>query len=92
MTREEMAQRLDERARAEWAAEQTDHYPAHDLDEIAAELRKVCGSCRYFQSNPAVTEYGLCWELHNHVGVRMPADGSGFCHRWESQPAGKAQD
>ncbi len=47
----------------------------------AAELRKTCATCQDFQR---VFKEGVC--KAEQVYRTVPADGSGYCHRWEGKP------
>ena len=61
---------------------------------IAAELRKTCATCRHWNDgteDKMAADCVLVGEGEPNI-TDMPADGSGFCHRWEPQPTGQAQE
>lgn len=47
----------------------------------AAELRKTCATCRSFKPTSLSGKAMACTTWRYSV----PADGSGFCHRWEAK-------
>ncbi len=47
--------------------------------DAIAELRKTCGGCVWFSAGK--NTFGTCSTLI----TRVPNDGSGFCHEWESK-------
>lgn len=77
MTREKMAERLHSLSGFAHASE------FDVLSSAADELRKTCGNCEFF-IKPWSSDYkfAVCRQGQNMV----PADGSGFCHRWEPKP------
>jgi len=70
MTREEMARRLDDLG-------------VHVADVAAAELRKSCAGCIAFGALDYERWPSVPW--CSATSGRVPADGSGFCHRWEAK-------
>jgi len=81
MTREEMANQCDDAYLA-----LPDPHEFRGLHAAAAELRKSCAGCKWFIAvcpHPSCTDGGgLCAGI---VDFHAPADGSGFCHRWEAK-------
>lgn len=55
-----------------------------ELKAAAAELRKTCATCQHFAVLPPAAVMGVCDAFASLILV--PADGSGFCHRWEAKP------
>lgn len=49
-----------------------------NIEAAAAELRKVCATCVFWEQDQFCS--------HDEAPTDMPADGSGFCHRWEAKP------
>ena len=83
MTRQEMADKLDQvpvqdsGTMAEYGAD------VDVLKAAAAELRKSCAGCEHFwlrHFNPRTTD-GICEKRNAFV----PIDGSGFCHEWSAK-------
>lgn len=72
MTREEMITRLE-------------NLGVHVADVAAAELGKTCATCEHFRPESPDPDSADCAQA---TWDNLPKDGSGFCHRWESKPAG----
>ena len=94
--REAMAQGIEEiRFNGESHAEWVKWRDA--VKAAAAELRKTCGNCQHFMpitsSKTGEVTKGGCQRnkptdpdsMAPYTLYFVPADGSGFCHRWEAK-------
>ena len=82
-SREEMAQEVQREADI-WATNtSSDRSQQRALlfSSAAAELRKTCATCENWSPFRSLGTGCLFTDFPN-----MPADGSGFCHRWEEKP------
>lgn len=57
------------------------------IGQAAAELRKVCRTCEAWGGNRPSGYTYQATECDDDVIVCVPADGSGFCHRWTPRTA-----
>lgn len=52
------------------------------MDAAVAELRKSCGGCKWFLLHPN-NRWSACAAKDGLS--KPPADGSGFCHKWDKK-------